>query len=157
MAGYGHLKYPRQKLLGLIDEQQQKNREETYNEFTSKGWGGIYHKLKCLRCGNTFFAKRNTAKYCCYRCKNDAQIELRRKRNISTRNKRCTQCGNLFAAKRKDTVFCSSACKQKWYRQRHVTDKGLDNVSKPKSVTNVTDMCLADICATHNSNSQGAV
>jgi predicted RNA-binding Zn-ribbon protein involved in translation (DUF1610 family) len=158
MTGYDYLKSARNKCVDLEGEKEQNRRSDLYMEFSSKGWDTCHHKLICVKCGNVFYGKNPTGKYCGYRCRNDAQIEARRQRHISKRKKHCTSCNEFFEAKRDDTVFCSPACKQRWYRQRKdtkkvsVTDLGYEQLSKTEKRNNVMIIGLADISTTEKGN-----
>ncbi len=71
---------------------------------------------ECIRCKKLFRAGSPLAKYCTYRCCNDASIERQKYHRSLNMKKTCKTCNNDFTAKRKDGVFCSSSCKQKNWR-----------------------------------------
>lgn len=99
----------------------QKWLEEDYN----KG-GSSSYKLTCQHCDYVFYAKRPDAKWCSYRCRNDAYIIQRKERREQQRFKTCVVCKIEFKAKRKDAKYCSPACRQKEHRtkKQYVTDVG---------------------------------
>lgn len=78
----------------------------------------------CWHCGQQFSAKYPLAKWCSYRCCNDAYVERRRERRRIARQKTCAECGVDFEASRKDAKYCTLKCKQKAYRKRTVTEVG---------------------------------
>ena len=86
---------------------------------------GVVHATnRCVVCGKAFDSFRpDLARYCSYRCSNDAYIAWRREQRRSRRRKTCCRCGLPFEAKRVDAKHCSGACRQASYRQ-HVTDAG---------------------------------
>ena len=81
------------------------------------------YRIVCAVCEKVFYRRMPSAKYCSYRCTNDAYIAWRRKRNNDRRIKTCIVCNKTYNASRKDSIYCSKACKQKRYRN-FVTDTG---------------------------------
>lgn len=83
---------------------------------------------KCILCSKEIRNKRPQARYCSDRCRNDAQIERRRKaiREVQAEEgrqggyylMRCERedCHKAFRAVRSDAKYCSAACKQADYR-----------------------------------------
>lgn len=84
--------------------------------------GGSYFlpvlKVFCAYCGDPFYTKNSSRKYCSSRCVNDAYMARRKARKEAEREKVCRVCGKHFTGKSKATIYCSDACKQKAYRQR---------------------------------------
>jgi endogenous inhibitor of DNA gyrase (YacG/DUF329 family) len=113
----------------MIRIPSKENQDELKREY--EFWGGTYasYKIKCWVCGKEFYSYSPHARYCSYRCKNDANIRYRAFRCLIAREKICAYCNKRFTAKRKDAKYCSKACKQASYR-RHVTDKGFAKLSK---------------------------
>jgi predicted nucleic acid-binding Zn ribbon protein len=96
-----------------------------YSKETSSKWSNKYHATyrKCAYCGDMFKGVRADAKYCSYRCVNDAYIERRRERARLRRAnaKACAVCGSPVEQASgfvKIRRYCSNACKQKAYRKR---------------------------------------
>lgn len=112
-----------------------------------RGWhscpGSRCYKISCRHCGKEFFAQRPDARYCSYRCTNDAYIQRRRARRAASRQKKCATCGTGFVAQRKDAKYCNNACKQKAYR-KSVTGKG-SRINAPTGFSN-------DVTATGSAN-----
>ncbi len=80
-----------------------------------KEWGTIPYmdyyytyvkKLTCKHCGEVFYAHKYRARYCSYRCANDAFIARRKMRREKAREKVCAYCKQPFKAKRKDAKYC---------------------------------------------------
>lgn len=96
------------------------------------------HKFNCHHCGKEAYAEYPHAKYCSYRCTNDAYIKRRKERRQEARKKNCMMCGRRFEAKRNDAKYCSLACKQSSYRRR-VTDTRQGDVTTTfkHNVTNI--------------------
>ncbi len=95
-----------------------------YSKETSLKWSKKYHATyrKCVFCGDTFKGVRD-AKYCSYRCVNDAYIARRRERRRQRRANanKCIVCGahvEQASGCVKLRRYCSNACKQRAYRQR---------------------------------------
>lgn len=84
-------------------------------------------KYSCQVCGAAFWASR-PARYCSYRCTNDAYMKRRKTRQENARYKVCAHCQTPFTAKRSDTKTCSSKCRQAEYRAR-VTDGSSGNIA----------------------------
>lgn len=84
----------------------------------------LHRGLKCWRCGGRFDALHPLARYCSYRCTNDAYIDRRRERRKQARVKTCGECATPFTAPRSDAKFCSPKCRQAAYRERRVTGAG---------------------------------
>ncbi|MBG9940590.1 hypothetical protein ABD77_00790 [Brevibacillus formosus] len=86
-----------------------------------RGWydlpGSRCYRRNCHHCSVEFFAQRPEARYCSYRCTNDAYIKRRKLRREENREKKCVACGVDFTAKRNDAKYCCGACKQKAYRK----------------------------------------
>ncbi len=84
---------------------------------------------RCVVCGKMFDSFRpDVAKYCSYRCTNDAYIAWRKEHRRSLRRKTCCHCRRLFEARRADAKYCSAACRQGGYRQR-VTAPGCGKIA----------------------------
>ena len=116
--------------------QEREIQEQLARRYKDSSWNrpGIG---SCWHCGGEFYNLYCSARYCSYRCKNDAQIARKRERRIAAREPRpCNSCGETFIPRRKDALYCSNACRQRAYRGRNVTDTGLSRRrDKPKAVT----------------------
>lgn len=111
--------------MTTLEKEWKTNGRDTY---------GCY-RLTCQWCGNAFYRRYPTAKWCSDRCSNDAGIARRRERIKARReNLTCGRCGMVFSAARCDTRYCGGACRQAAYRAR------------------VTDKPCADICTTGKRN-----
>lgn len=83
------------------------------------------YKLKCVVCGQEFWAKRPDRKYCCYRCTNDAAIIRRRNWRKKQRNKICLFCRHPFTAQTRKAKFCCLAHRVAYFRQSKRNDSNL--------------------------------
>jgi len=108
-------------------ERFQKELAADYARDVEMGWMPGSYKLSCQHCGATFYRWYPLAKWCSYRCRNDAHIQRRRERRRLARMKKCHECGAPFEARRCDAKFCSVACRQRAHRRR-VTDAGCANI-----------------------------
>lgn len=79
--------------------------------------------LICWHCQQPFYAKHPLARYCSYRCTNDAFIARRRESRARAREKVCRTCQSGFIAKRADTKYCSQKCRQAAYRRAVGSDR----------------------------------
>lgn len=81
---------------------------------------GFKRKYTCSYCSDTFEAKTPLAKYCSQRCKNDSNIEARKLRSQSQKNKECVVCSKELTESKngRNKKYCSSSCKQKSYRMK---------------------------------------
>lgn len=114
--------------------------QESLAEDYAKGYyrPGCY-QVNCFLCGKVFYARRPEARYCSYRCTNDANIARRRDRRKQARNKYCAYCKKAFTAKRRDAKYCSPACRQASYRQ-YVTNTGSVYISTTVSRNRLPDI-----------------
>jgi hypothetical protein len=74
------------------------------------------YKIKCWHCRRIFYAKSPFARYCRYRCTNDAFIIRRRKYRAIRTIKRCGHCRKKLTAKRSDALYCGDRCRQREHR-----------------------------------------
>ena len=94
-------------------------------ETSQKGSKKVYATCRpCVHCGDLFRGIAR-AKYCSYRCVNDAYIARRRERARLRRANvnKCVVCDNPLeqaSGSVKIRLYCSNACKQKAYRQRRL-------------------------------------
>ena len=110
-------RYGREKITGYALHFWQKEvQEELKQEYEDGNRCEDIYKITCWKCGEEFYCKNRIARYCSYRCVNDAQIARRKERKRLERQKVCRVCNKAFQAKRKDSLYCSPACKQKYYR-----------------------------------------
>ena len=111
----GELRY-RTDCWTCAEERRQKNLAEQYAT-GFHGYGSGCYKIACVVCGDAFYAEMPTARYCSYRCRNDASIERQKARRHAKLQKRCPVCDKDFVGTRRDAVFCSGACRQKNHRE----------------------------------------
>lgn len=111
----GQLAY-RKECWTCAEEDRQKRLAEQYAT-GFHGYGSGCYKIACVVCGTEFYAEMPTARYCSYRCRNDASIERQKARRLAKRQRTCPACGKAFVGTRSDAVFCSGACRQKNHRQ----------------------------------------
>lgn len=85
-------------------------------------WDGMpghgCYRLVCRACGETFYAKMPTARWCSDRCARKG-AKRRRLARAAARRKQwrfCRKCGKAFQGRRADSKFCSNACRQAAYR-----------------------------------------
>lgn len=79
----------------LIDSRDcQDALENWWNEYGKDSSG--CHKIICDFCGKVFYARSSKAKYCSYRCTNDAYIARQKQRKELEREKICPVCGKPF-------------------------------------------------------------
>lgn len=71
----------------------------------------------CPHCGTTYTSPQ-IAKWCSYRCCNDASILRQKHRRRLARQKKCSQCGVDFEANRADQLFCTSLCRIRHFRNK---------------------------------------
>ena len=76
--------------------------------------------MDCAQCGQTFVAKRSTARFCSTRCRMAAhRIAHKAKDPAPALVTVCVVCGREFQPKRAGAKYCSKACNQKMYRRRY--------------------------------------
>jgi hypothetical protein len=97
----------------------QEELKQRYFKNEGKSYYQDVYKLECVFCGNEFYCCNFIARYCSYRCTNDAYIARRKERKSKERQKICPVCNEQYQAKRKDSIYCSPACRQKQYRERN--------------------------------------
>lgn len=72
----------------------------------------------CGQCGKVVHRGVSNARWCSYRCSNDAYIRRRAGWRRRARAKVCLRCGKPFVATRRDALYCRRACRQGAYRKR---------------------------------------
>lgn len=83
-------------------------------------------RITCEGCGNIFYTRVPTKKYCNDRCAKRGFWKHKQERRLEKRKDTvCKICGSTFTPKRSDAVYCSNACRQKAYRQS-VTNSACD-------------------------------
>ena len=99
----------------LSREEKQRSLSEEWNK---RGRNDIAcYRINCHFCRTVFYALHPLAKYCCYRCANDAQIRAQVKRSAEARQGlTCRHCGKTFDARRGGAKYCGGACRQAAYR-----------------------------------------
>lgn len=98
------------------------------------------HRLKCVVCGQEFWAKRPDRKYCSYRCNHKAAQNRERKKRQQQRFKKCLVCNQSFQAKSAKAVFCSLRHRVAYFRQRKRNDSKLRlNDHMVETVTNQSE------------------
>ena len=90
-----------------------------YEAEVARGSGTEVHKLRCRHCGGDLYARRADARWCSYRCRNDAYIARRRQWRAAAWEKVCAACGRAFTATRSHARTCSGRCRRALWRARH--------------------------------------
>ena len=143
--------------------------EPRVQEFLKQEWernGKIFteeycaYRLECTECSTTFYARLPSAKYCSYRCQNDARIERSRIKLEKERSAKgpltCENCSNTFDDTRVDARYCGSSCRQSAYRTRKALQLTTQqNSAKGLSVTLVTDKHRAHMTQSFKCNELG--
>ena len=73
----------------------------------------------CKNCGKQYRAKTRRSRYCCEKCRREADKERKRiEYGASREEKVCPECGETFTTKSSASNFCSKICSAKFARKR---------------------------------------
>lgn len=108
--------------------------ENWWNEY-GKDSSSCY-KIICAFCGKVFYARTPKAKYCSYRCTNDAYITKRKQRKKLEREKICPVCGKPFQAKKKTASTVAINVSRKHIAKNTLLIQVVPKSAQLKAVTN---------------------
>ena len=122
--------------MPMDDPRKQAYLKQQYDENEyCRGYGWGCYKLECQHCKKTFYAMYPYAKWCSYRCRNDAGILRRKEQRKKARHKVCLECKVAFVGTRNDAKYCSHTCRQLAYKRRIQVEELLPQpapVNKPE-------------------------
>ena len=73
----------------------------------------------CKNCGRQYRAKTRRSRYCCEKCRREADKERKRIEYGANREEKvCPECGETFTTKSSASNFCSKMCSAKFARKR---------------------------------------
>jgi hypothetical protein len=101
----------------------------------------VYYKHKCWHCGRVFYAQSNRARFCGYRCTNDAHTKRqlareKARREQIRRNRICEYCSTKFHAEHTANIVQTVIeCLHVWRERK--ANNNCRQPDSPKSVVTI--------------------